>query len=169
MLALRIEPARERDATRMARMSRRLIEHGLAWRWTPQALLAQIRDPDTIVIVARDPETDPSIVGFAVMQYRFEREVAHLVLLAVDRAARRRGLGRSLVAWLEKVARTGGICEITVEVRADNDGARRFYRALGYAEGARVRKYYDGRLDAIRLSARLGRRRPPAGTTLPGT
>ena len=55
------------------------------------------------------------------------------------------------MGWLEAVALTAGIGTITVEARADNPAARALYEALGYAQTARLRGYYDGREDAVRL------------------
>lgn len=76
---------------------------------------------------------------------------AHLNLLAVGPAYRERGLGRELVEWLEACARTAGVFDVRLELRASNDGARAFYRALGYAEAGTVPAYYAGREDACRM------------------
>lgn len=154
---LRLEPARLTDAPRIGRMSRALVEQGLAWRWGPRAIAALIRDPDTEVVVAR---SSGAITGFAIMQFRFERGTAHLVLLAVDPAHRRCGLGRALFGWLDSLARLGGIATLSLEVRAGNPGARAFYRSLGFSEEALLRGYYQQREDAVRMLARLERAAP---------
>ncbi len=66
------KPARPADAAPIAQMSRRLIERGLAWRWTPKAVAARIPDSETTAVVAR---TDRRMVGFAIMSFRFSREL----------------------------------------------------------------------------------------------
>lgn len=147
-----LESARPADATRIAELSRRLIEQGLVWRWTPSAIAARIRDSDTEVVVARRRH---AILGFGVMQFRFSEREAHLLLFAVAPAHQRRGLGRALLAWLEKIARLGGISLIRLELRAKNDGAREFYRVLGYEEAGRLRGYYQQREDALRMVLNL--------------
>lgn len=131
-------------------MSRRLIEHGLEWRWTPRAVASRIRDAETAVVVARAGDR---IVGFAVMGFQFSGREAHLLLLAVDPAWRRAGVGRALWRWLEVLARRGGIATVQLEVRATSSGSRAFYRALGFREGARLRGYYQSREDALRMAA----------------
>ena len=68
---------------------------------------------------------------------------------------RRRGLGAQLLAWLEASARTAGIERIDVECRADNPGAIAFYRAQGYRVQGVVPRYYDGRIDAVRMAKSL--------------
>jgi ribosomal-protein-alanine N-acetyltransferase len=149
-------PARPGDAAPIAQMSRRFIEQGLAWRWTPRSVAARIRDSDSIVLVARTSET---LVGFAIMGFAFERSESHLLLLAVDPGQRRRGIGGALVHWLEKVARVGGIARIQLEVRAGNREACAFYRRLGFHEQARLRGYYERREDALRMVRSLARSR----------
>ena len=89
------------------------------------------------------------------MQFRFAEREAHLLLFAVVHSQRRRGLGRALLAWLEKIARLGGISLIRLELRANNDGARSFYRTLGYEDAGRLRGYYQSREDAVRMVLNL--------------
>ena len=138
--------ARPSDAVRIAGMSRDLIELGLNWRWRSARVLQQILDPDSNVVVARQNGT---LVGFAIMHY--ELEVAHLLLFAVRPAQRRRGIGRALIGWLEKTARTAGIAHIQLEVRSRNRAGRAFYRALGYREVQRLPFYYCGTETAVRM------------------
>ncbi len=71
-------------------MSRSLIERDLTWRWTPQAVAPYIRDSETAAVVAW---ADDRMLGFAIMGFRFLRSEAHMLLLAVDPAARRSGVG----------------------------------------------------------------------------
>jgi len=151
-----IRPARPTDAALIARMSRTLIERGLTWRWTPQAVVPHIRDSETEVVVAW---ADDRMLGFAIMGFRFLRSDAHMLLLAVDPAARRSGVGLALWRWLEAIARRGGIARVELEVRAQNSGGRAFYHALGFREVARLRNYYESREDALRMVADLRPRR----------
>lgn len=145
-----IELARLADAAAIAQMSRRLVEYGLPWVWTPQRVARQMKHRETLVAVAREPRV---LAGFAIMQ--FGRERAHLVLLAVETSRQRQGIGRRLMTWLEETAVVAGTFIIGLEVRAGNAGAVRFYRSLGYAETGRRRHYYCGMEDAIRMSRDL--------------
>ena len=150
---LKIAPAARRDAPVLADLSRFTIERGLPWRWTEPRVAALIRDDDSEVVVARQ---EGALVGFAAMEFHFKERRAHLVLLAVVSAWRRHGIGRELVAWLEKMAVLGGIQAVLAEVRAENVGARRFYAALGFEELRRLPGYYSGREDALALRRLLG-------------
>jgi len=138
------------DAPRIGAMSRDLIEHGLRWRWTPARVRDCIRSRTMNVAVA---PAEQGLAGFAIMEYRDDE--AHLALLGVDAACRRRGLGSALVSWHENAALTAGIGTVYVEARADNAQTRAFYAKLGYREVQRVARYYDGVEDAVRLAKDL--------------
>ena len=136
--------ARLADAKRIALMSRELVEVGLPWSWTSTRVAEHIRGCDSDVLAAW---ADGQLIGFTIMQ--FFAEHAHLNLLAVDPVYRRLGIGRQLIEWLEETARVGGIFVVNLEVRAENGGARAFYRTLGYQETRYIPGYYGGREAAI--------------------
>ena len=131
-------------------MSRDMIEQGLGWRWTPGRVRENLLDNDTNVVVAYD---NLKLIGFGIMKYRYEE--AHLMLLAVADSHRRRGVGSALVSWLESSALIAGIGCIYLEARQINNGARDFYRQLGYREIRTVRGYYQGREHAVQIAKDL--------------
>jgi ribosomal-protein-alanine N-acetyltransferase len=134
------------DAEPIALMSRDYIESGLVWSWVQPRVLRSIRDVDSNVAVLRARD---ALIGFGIMHYG--DDCAHLALLAVHPGHRNRGLGRRILAWLEKPARVAGIARVDVEARADNPLALEFYRRQGYEQCAVVDGYYQGRIDAVRL------------------
>lgn len=145
-----IELARMSDAPHIASMSRRLIEEGLAPTWPAERVLRHIRHAESVVLTARSAG---KLLGFAIMQYADDS--AHLNLLAVESADRRRGIGRRLLVWLEETAITAGTFLVQLELRASNQNARLFYEALGYHEVARVPGYYQRVEDAVRMQRDL--------------
>lgn len=138
------------EARTIASLSRLHIEYGLAWRWRPAKVRRQIRDPETMVLVASG---DGVTAGFAIM--RFGDDLAHLFLLAVRPEYRRRGIGTAMMRWLEKSCRTAGIRQVRLEVRASNLSARRFYGRLGYRFVGQIAGYYDGKEAAVILARSL--------------
>lgn len=139
------------DAVAIAALSRRVIEHGLEWRWTPQRVLASMADADTNVVVAR---RGTDMLGFAVMHYAADE--AHLLLLATQPRCRRQGVGSMLLAWLESTLRVAGIRTLKLETRSGNAGARAFYQRHGFVETDRRSGYYQGVEDAVRYLKPLG-------------
>ena len=156
----RLEPARLADAALLAAMAREFVEAGLRPAWGAARITWHVRHPASVVLTAR---SGPAAVGFAIMRY--DDEVAHLNLLAVAPAHRRRGVARRLVSWLEDSALTAGTFIIGLELRAGNAAARAFYAALGYRELESVPGYYQGLETAIRMVRDVRARREPT----PGT
>ena len=77
---------------------------------------------------------------------------AEILTLAVTPPARRRGLGRALVAgaMVASVARFGAGA-MFLEVAEGNAGALALYRGLGFTEVGRRRRYYPDGADALVL------------------
>ena len=155
------------EAREIAEMSRDLIEHGLAWSWTPARVQHFITGNESSVVVVRNnrrgdprygdhpPGARRGIEGFAIMH--FGDEVAHLNLLAVAPENRRQGLARKLMDWLTATAMEAGVFRIDLELRAHNDQARAFYEKLGFTQQGVVQNYYQGREAALRMSRRLAK------------
>lgn len=139
-----LRAARASEAAAIARLSRRHVEQGLRWRWTPSRVRRSIADSETMVLVAAVGET---VAGFAIM--RFGDLDAHLHLLAVAPEHRRAGLGTDLLRWLERCCRTAGLRHVRLEVRAGNRAARRFYETVDFRLIGRISGYYDRREAAL--------------------
>ena len=148
-----IRLARPGDAYEIAVMSRYLIEVGLrGWSWPPERVARSIRAQSTLAIVT---EVHSHLVGFAIME--FGDTQAHLSLLGVKPSHQRCGMGRALIAWLEESALTAGVTTVTLELRANNYGARTFYRLLGFKEQSYIPGYYRGVETALRRSRDIRR------------
>jgi ribosomal-protein-alanine N-acetyltransferase len=157
----RLEPARSRESVLLAAMARELVEGGLRPTWDTARIAWHIRHPDSVVLTAR---AGPAVAGFAIMRYGDDR--AHLNLLAVAPAHRRRGIARRLMTWLEGTAINAGTFTIGLELRSGNAAARALYAALGYRELGSVPGYYQGVESAIRMERDL--RSAPAAPAAPG-
>ncbi len=147
--AITIRLAEPRDAQAVAMMSRDFVESGLGWKYDAARVLRAIRDRETLAVVACESGKSAAsgtsrgaLTGFAIMEFGDER--AHVVLLAVRPSHRRLGIGQRMLEWLLESARIAGMASIHLELRAGNDAARRFYRAMGFYETVLVPGYYRG-------------------------
>jgi ribosomal protein S18 acetylase RimI-like enzyme len=154
--AITIRPAEPRDAQAIAAMSRDFIESGLGWKYDQARVMRAMRDRETLAAVACEGAktgAKGAVAGFAIMEFGDER--AHLVLLAVRPSHRRLGIGQRLLEWLVESARVAGMASIHLELRSNNDAARRFYRAMSFYETVLVPGYYrsgEGRKEgALRM------------------
>jgi ribosomal-protein-alanine N-acetyltransferase len=118
--------------------------------WSSDAMLSDLRNPQCHYLVAERVGFPGVIDGYAGL---FAPRGAHegdIQTIAVAQAARRGGLGRTLMQSLIAEARARGAAEVFLEVRADNPGPKRLYVALGFEEIAtRVGYYQPDNVDAI--------------------
>lgn len=83
-------------------------------------------------------------------------DAADIMTLAVAPQAQGRGLGARVLGELEARARRAGCDHGLLEVRADNEAARRLYEGAGWRELHRRRRYYQpGDVDAIIMGKAL--------------
>lgn len=91
---------------------------------------------------------------------RSAADEAEILMLAVLAKARRRGLGRQLLRSAAAEARRRGARRLFLEVAEANLPAVGLYRAEGFAEAGRRRRYYADGADALVLALNL----PACGT-----
>jgi ribosomal-protein-alanine N-acetyltransferase len=118
--------------------------------WTEPEFAGFLADPLAFVLVEGDS-------GFVLG--RVVAGEAEVLTLAVAPEARRRGLGRKLLARFIYQARLRAAETAFLEVAAGNAAARALYLTAGFAESGRRRNYYhspdDMPDDAIVMARRL--------------
>lgn len=127
-----IFPARLRDIWTVGRIQRRAFKPRLAYGFGTLLMLWML--PGVQFLVAR---RDGAIVG-CVLGDRHQGQ-ARVVNLAVDPAARRLGIGRSLLTALEAAIPEGNA---VLMVEEENTTARALYAASGYVEIRQAHDYY---------------------------
>ena len=143
--------AQVRDASKIAQMSRDLVEPGLGWSWRTGRVSQQLKSPRGVNLVALDAKR--RIIGFALLSLRERR--GHLLLCAVEPKWRRHGVGRALLRRTQEIATLMELEQLQLEVRAQNQGAQAFYASLGFQIAHRLKGYYHNQEDALLMIKRL--------------
>ncbi|MCX7990428.1 MAG: ribosomal protein S18-alanine N-acetyltransferase [Proteobacteria bacterium] len=113
--------------------------------WSRNLLLEELFFPLGFNMVL---SVDGSIEGF-VLSWLINPEV-HILNFAVSPAYRNRGLGKILMEAFIGETKKNGATKITLEVRAKNEGALKFYRSFNFTvKGIRRQYYQDTGEDAI--------------------
>ncbi len=86
--------------------------------------------PGALLVAELDGAVDRTIVGAVIAGFDGVR--GWIYHLAVAPAHRRRGIATHLMRGAEAALRAEGCSKINLQVRAINEGAVAFYRALGY-------------------------------------
>lgn len=106
--------------------------------WTEGILEGELSAEDRSYVAAEDN----GIVGFGGVMVVGEE--AHVTNLLVAPAHRRKGIARQILSRLVRDAVDMGARHLTLEVRADNEPARRLYHRFGLAPVGIRPGYYQG-------------------------
>ena len=111
--------------------------------WSLAMFVLELSKPSGICLAVSEADR---IAGYLICS-RYD-QAWHLMNIAVDPDARRRGLGSALLAAM--IERAGESAPYTLEVRTSNAGAIALYERFGFrAAGTRRRYYTDTGEDAM--------------------
>ena len=103
--------------------------------------------PDHLLLVAEEDGTVVAWVHAAEQELFESGRRCEILGLVVDRTRRRGGLGRALVAEVERWARARGLQEVSVRSNVVREESHPFYERLGYAR-AKTQHVYRKALPA---------------------
>ncbi len=116
--------------------------------------------PGACTLVAR---LDDAIAGFLIAH--FEALRGHIITLDVLPQHRRRGIGRALVAEIEREFHARGVRRVELETATDNQPAIAFWQHCGYRIAGVIPRYYLDRIDAFYMMKRLAPNPTPDGAS----
>lgn len=133
-----VRPATRADAGAVAALEAAVFGDDA---WSGDSVLQELTHPLRQAYVAVDEAGE--VCGYVVVLG--VGDVADLQRIAVADARRRRGVATALLGACDLSAYE----RVVLEVRADNESARAFYRRHGFAEISRRRGYYADGGDAV--------------------
>jgi [ribosomal protein S18]-alanine N-acetyltransferase len=122
--------------------------------WRAAEIARLLENPAAFALLSRGKEPQGFVMAWAAAG---ESEI---LTLAVLPAARRMGVGASLVTAASVAALVRGAATMHLEVAETNEAARGLYKKLGYEEAGRRNAYYSGEggaVDALVLRRALPR------------
>ena len=150
-----VERATWRDLPGLARLQRRAFPPQLAYT-LPTLVLLRLIPWVRMLLVRRGDQLAGCVIGDRVL------EGGRVVNLAVDPAYRRQGIGRALLAAVEREMEAP---VMILMVQQENAGARQLYLSAGYEEELELPNYYGAgrmgvRMKKTREDASLGEDAP---------
>jgi aminoglycoside 3-N-acetyltransferase I len=108
---------------------------------SPEYLAAWLKDEKNIALAAEiDGEVVGGLVAFTLQKFEQERTEIYIYDLAVSTAFQRRGIGRSLVNAVCKLAKQMGSSAVFVQAD-EGDEAIKFYESLNPLENLKTRSF----------------------------
>lgn len=124
----------ERDLDRVVQIE----EENFSVPWSRKSFLDSLVLSHTLYVVA---EQQGQIAGYCGCYQILEE--AEIVNVAVDKAFRRRGVGRQMLEELMRLGKERGSFAYTLEVRAGNVPAIHLYESLGFVSFGIRRNFYE--------------------------
>jgi ribosomal-protein-alanine N-acetyltransferase len=128
-----VEPARSRDAPRLAQIHAASFHRG----WGEGEFEQMLAERNTLIQRLR---IGRKLAGFAIS--RFAADEAEILSIAIDAAYRGRGLSRDLLLTHLGHLAGRGVRSIFLEVEENNAPARRLYEGTGFTIVGRRERYY---------------------------
>jgi ribosomal-protein-alanine N-acetyltransferase len=145
-----IHEAVPENAARLAALHARCFDDP----WQAELIACVLGSPGGFGFVLRESERT---LGFALC--RSAGGEGEVLTLCIDKAARRRGLGRALLGSILTEAKRRGLDSLFLEVAENNRIARQLYESYGFSPVGRRSAYYrlsDGSaVDALTLRCNL--------------
>lgn len=113
--------------------------------WTRRHFQDEIDSPFGFPTVAVAPGGE--VAGYLCLKQLLDE--GEILDVAVSSRFRGRGVGKLLVRWAMEFCREREVALLGLEVRAGNAEAIGLYRAMGFREVGRRKRYYDNGDDAI--------------------
>lgn len=150
---IRLRPYQRADLETLYRIDQVCFAAGIAY--SKAELRYYVQHPKSSTVVA---ETESgTVAGFCTGRLHLleGRPFGHIITIDVLPDIRGQGVGRLLLSAVEKHFQAKSVELIRLEVAVDNEQAKSFYQAMGYAQIGMIPGYYGGKLDALVMQKQL--------------
>ena len=146
---MKIRPMTHSDLDRVLEIEKLLFPKDA---WSEDLFLGELNEVPTTRAVSV-VEKDGHVVGYASL--RFIGLEGDINTIAVAPDFQRQGLGKLLLDWILETAKSQGVRELFLDVRADNEAAAAMYKSAGFERIDIRRNYYDHSVDAHVMRKKL--------------
>jgi ribosomal protein S18 acetylase RimI-like enzyme len=147
---LRYRPADRTDVTALTELEERCFSNDRLSRRSFQRMVTTDR-----AWLAVAEQQEGTLLGYALVLFHRGTSLARLYSIAVDPAARGRGIAEELLKRAEQAAAARGRVFMRLEVNTGNHGAIHLYEKLGYQRFGIYVDYYEDHADALRMQKRI--------------
>jgi ribosomal protein S18 acetylase RimI-like enzyme len=162
---VQVRAARPADLDALVKLETQCFQGDRLSRRQFRYMLSRAQAALLVAVDRATAETVPTpLLGYVLVLFNRATSVARLYSLAVAAAARRRGVGRALVAAAERATWDAERAYLRLEIRRDNIASQRLFEGLRYRRFGVLSDYYDDHMEALRYEKQLSPHaaQPPA-------
>lgn len=150
-MQITIETADVHNLGELLRIERECFTSGA---YTKEQITSLLRNPNAIGFITR---ANSEAMGFIIgtIEKFGSIKIGHVYTLDVAVKHRRKGIGLRLLAELESAFLKRSVKTSYLEVRVDNEAARKLYKQHGYVEIESLEDYYSTGVHGLRLKKQL--------------
>jgi len=143
----KVESAETRTVEELLRIERECFT---AEAYSREHIRSLLKSPSAVALLAK---VDGDVAGFVIglVEMKHTAKIGHVVTIDVAVKYRRMGVGLMLLTEIEDAFLKKNVKVVYLEVRADNQAARRLYRKQGYEEAVQLDDYYSVGVHGVRL------------------
>ncbi len=147
-MKLRVKSASVTDLQRLYEIEKECFS---SEAFSMEQLAFLLENPSSISLIAlADNEIVGFIIGIVYKGLKTEN-VGHVFTLDVAEKYRRKGIALRLLKELEKKFKEKNVKESILEVKLDNEAAKKLYKKFGYKEILCLKDYYGKGVHGLRL------------------
>lgn len=140
---VKLQPHQVRDFQTLIAIFEDVFQTPVKSRPSVTHLQKLLANPEFFVLAAYiEQDMVGGLTGYAWDQYYSEKKLAYVYDLAVVAAHQRRGIGRLLMAEIQRICRDAGFEEVFVQADRIDAHALAFYRSTGAVEEDVAHFYY---------------------------
>jgi len=152
-MKVEIEPATAQVIDQLLRIERECFS---TEAYTREQILSLLKNPNSVALVARvGGDTAGFVIGLVEGLSSGTVKIGHIVTIDVAVKYRRKGIALILLNETETFFEKQNVEVVYLEVRADNQAARRLYHKQGYVGNRQLADYYSYGVHGLRLVKRL--------------
>ncbi len=141
------EPSDSGNIDELSRIERECFKEEA---YTKEQLAGMLKDEAAVSLIAKvNGETAGFVAG--AIEACGSKLVGHIWTIDVAVKHRRKGVGARLLKDIEAVFMGHNVEVIYLEVRADNQAARRLYETQGYEKAETLEDYYSAGIHGLRM------------------
>ena len=137
--------AEKEDIYYLLAIERDIYDGDVPWTYSHFVHEIEVNDKSIFMVATKQGK----VVGFSGCRIDLAHKSIHITNLAVKKSAQGQGIAKGFIREFDKLAKTGKLKKISLEVKRTNYRAQAIYRRAGFHSDRIIMNYYEDGTDGI--------------------